>query len=133
MSLSILESKMIIRRALLIISVLLIFGGIVRVFANKALFRMFSMEQLWVDHPFFIYIYKLLGVFVIWIGIIFYLCSKDLRKYKTMIRGSLIGLILFFIVSLLTGLLTGLELKFFLVDSVFAAFLAILFYFLQKE
>ena len=94
---------------------------------------MFAMEQLWLDHPFFIYIYKLLGVFVLWIGIIFFLCAKDLAKHRSIIRGSLIGLFLFFIVSLLTGILTGLALQFFLVDSIFAFFLAVLLYFFQKD
>lgn len=124
---------MIKRRVLLIISMLLILGGIVRLLANEALFKMFAMEQLWLDHPFFIYIYKLLGVFVLWIGIIFFVCAKDLVKYRAIIRGSIIGLFLFFIVSLLTGILTGLELQFFLVDSIFALLLAVLLCFFQKN
>jgi hypothetical protein len=121
------------RTVLLIVSILLMVGGIVRVFANKGLFKMFAMEHLWVDHPFFIYIYKLLGVFVIWIGILFFICSKDLVQSKPIIKGSIIGLILFFLVSLITGLWTGLELQFFLVDSLFALFLAIFLFFTLKN
>lgn len=121
------------RTVLLIISILLMAGGIVRVFAHKELFKMFVMEHLWVDHPFFIYIYKLFGVFVIWIGILFFICSKDLTRSKPIIRGSIIGLILFFLVSLITGLWTGLEIQFFLVDSLFALFLALFLFFTLKD
>jgi hypothetical protein len=127
------EQKKMKKNVLIIIAVLLMLGGVVRIFANRTLFQMFAMEQLWQDHPFFIYIYKLFGVFVLWIGLIFYLCAKDLQKHRSIVRGSIIGLLLFFIVSLLTGILTGLEVPFFIVDSIFALFLAVLLYFFQKK
>lgn len=79
------------------------------------------------------YIYKLLGVFVIWIGIILFVCSKDLIRYRGVIRASILGLLLFFVVSLLTGFFTGLGLKFFLVDSIFSLILIVLLYIIQKE
>ncbi len=121
------------RRILLIISLAFILGGIGRLVANEGVFRIFGMEHLWSGEPFFIYIYKLLGVFVIWVGIILFICSKDVVRYRSVIIGSALGLALFFLVSLLTGLVTGLGLKFFLVDSIFSLFLIVLFYIIQKD
>ncbi len=119
-------------KILLIISIAFLIGGIVRLFANENLFRIFEMEHLWSGEPFFIYIYKLLGVFVIWVGIILFICSKDIVKYKSIIIGSMMGLALFFVVSLVTGLATGLGLQFFLVDSIFSLLLIAVLYLVQK-
>lgn len=119
-------------KILLIISIAFLIGGIVRLFANETIFRVFRMEHLWSGEPFFIYIYKLLGVFVIWVGIILLICSKDVVRYRSIIIGSMIGLAIFCLVSLLTGFFTGLGLQFFLVDSIFALFLVFVFYVVQK-
>lgn len=124
---------MIKRRILLIISLAFLLGGIGRLVANEGVFRIFGMEHLWSGEPFFIYIYKLLGVFVIWMGIVLFVCSKDVVKYRSIIRGSILALLLFFVVSLLTGFVTGLGLKFFLVDSIFSLILIVLLYIIQKE
>lgn len=103
-----------------------------RLLANESIFRVFEMEKLWSGEPFFIYVYRLLGVFVIWTGIILYICSRDVVKYRSIIIGSILALALFFVVSLLTGFAVGLEFRFFLVDSIFSLFLIILFYIIQK-
>ncbi len=121
------------RRILVVISLVFILGGIGRLIANEGVFRIFGMEYLWSDEPFFIYTYKLLGVFVIWMGMVLFVASKDLVKHRSMIRASILGLFLFFIVSLLTGFATGLSLKFFLVDSVFSLVLIFIFYLIQKD
>ncbi len=119
-------------KILLLVSIAFLVGGIVRLFANETIFRVFRMEHLWSSEPFFIYIYKLLGVFVIWAGIILLTCSRDIIRYRSIIIGSMLGLALFFVVSLLTGLATGLGLQFFLVDSIFALFLIIVLYIVQR-
>ncbi|MCK4404601.1 MAG: hypothetical protein KAW02_05865 [candidate division Zixibacteria bacterium] len=124
---------MIKRRILLIISLAFLVGGIGRLVASEGVFRIFQMEHLWLGEPFFIYTYKLLGVFVIWIGIILFVCSKDVIKYRSVIIGSILALLLFFVVSLLTGFITGLGVQFFLVDSIFSLILIVLLYFIQKE
>jgi len=121
------------RRILLIISLAFIVGGIGRLVANEGVFRIFQMAHLWSGEPFFIYIYKLLGVFVIWVGIVLFVCSKDVVRYRSVIRGSILGLGLFFVVSLLTGFITGLGLRFFLVDSIFSLILIVLLYIIQKD
>ena len=121
------------RKILLIISFLLILGGFVRLLANERLFGIFGMQNLWSGEPFFIYIYRLLGVFVIWAGIILCICSADLLRYRSIIKGSMLALALFFGVSLLTGLSVGLKLRFFLIDSAFSLFLIIVLYIIQKD
>lgn len=120
-------------KALLIISLLFMLGGIVRLLAGEAVFRIFGMAHLWSGEPFFIYNYKLLAVFVFWMGMILLICSRDLIRYKGVIRASILGLLLFFVVSLLVGFVVGLGVKFFLVDSVFSLILIALFYIVQKE
>jgi len=121
------------RTILRIISLAFMLGGIGRLVANEGVFRIFQMEHLWSSEPFFIYNYKLLGVFVLWIGMILFVCSKDVVRYKGVIRGSILGLLLFFVVSLWAGFATGLGLKFFLVDSIFSWILIVLLYIIQKE
>lgn len=120
------------RKILLIISILFLVGGIGRLVANEGIFRFFRMEHLWSGDPFFIYIYKVLAVFVIWIGIILFICSKDIGRYRNLIIGSILALALFLVVSLVTGLVVGLGLRYFLVDSIFSLFLIIVFYLIQK-
>jgi hypothetical protein len=121
------------KRILLIVSLAFMLGGIVRLFANETVFRLFAMEHLWSGDPFFIYVYKLLGVFVLWMGILLFVSSRDVIRYRGIIRGSILGLLLFFVVSLLTGLSVGLELRYFLVDSIFSLILVFLFYIIQKD
>jgi hypothetical protein len=127
------EKKMTKKRLLLIISLIFMLGGIVRLFANQSIFGIFQMAHLWLGDPFFVYVYKLLGVFVVWMGVLLYVASKDVVRYRGIIRGSILGLLLFFIVSLWTGLATGLGLRYFLVDSVFSLFLVVLLYAIQKD
>jgi hypothetical protein len=121
------------RKVLLIISLLFMLGGIGRLVASEGVFRIFAMQHLWLGDPFFIYTYKLLGVFVLWIGILLFVSSKDVIRYRGIIRGSILGLFLFFVVGLWTGLATGLGLRYFLVDSIFALFLVVLLYVIQKD
>jgi hypothetical protein len=121
------------RTILLIISLCFIVGGIGRLVANECVFRFFGMEHLWSGEPFFIYTYKLLAVFVLWIGMILFVCSKDLIRYRGVIRASILGLLLFLVVSLLVGFTTGLGLRFFLVDSVFSLLLIVFLFYISKK
>ncbi len=116
-----------------VISIAFLIGGIGRLLATEGVFKLFRMQHVWSDQPFVIYNYKALAAFVIWIGIILFLCSKDIIKYKSIIRWSIFALAIFFLVTLLTGILTGLGLRFYLVDSIFSLILIILFYIIQTE
>ncbi len=121
------------KKALLIISLLFMLGGVGRLVANESIFRIFAMEHLWSGDPFFIYVYKLLGTFVLWMGILLFVSSRDVIRYRGIIRGSILGLLLFFVISLLTGLSVGLKLQYFLVDSIFSLILVLLLYIIQKD
>jgi hypothetical protein len=121
------------RTVLLIISVAFLIGGLGRLIANKGFFAIFQMEHLWSNQPFVIYNYKLLAVFVIWVGIILLICSRDLTRYRSIITGSIVGLGLFFVVSLVAGFATGLGLRYFLVDSVFSLILIVLLLIIRKK
>jgi hypothetical protein len=121
------------RRILLIISLLFMLGGAVRLIAGEGLFRIFEMAHLWSSQPFVIYNYKLLAVFVFWTGMILLVCSKDPIRYRGIIRVSILGLLLFFVVSLVAGFSTGLGPRYFIVDSVFSLILAVLLYVSQKD
>jgi hypothetical protein len=121
------------RTILLLISLCFMVGGMGRLVANEGVFRIFGMEHLWSGEPFFIYTYKLLAVFVLWIGMILFVCSKDLIRYRGVIRASILGLLLFLVVSLLVGFTTGLGLRFFLVDSVFSLLLIVLLFYIGKK
>lgn len=116
-----------------IISIAFLIGGIGRLIATEGIFKVFGMQHLWSDQPFFIYNYKALAVFVIWVGIILFICSKDIVRHRPLIRGSIFALFVFFLVTLLTGILTCLGLRFFLVDSIFSLILIVLLYIIQTE
>jgi hypothetical protein len=127
------ERKMNRKTGLLIISLVLMLGGIVRLVANQSIFRIFGMEQLWFEEPFALYNYRLLGVFVLWMGIVLFVCSRDVIRYRGIIRVSILGLVFFFVVSLLSGFATALDARFFLVDSIFSLILIALLYIIQKN
>jgi hypothetical protein len=116
-----------------VISIAFLIGGVGRLIATECVFELFGMQHLWSDQPFVIYNYKALAAFVIWIGIILFICSKDIIKYKSIIRGSILALAIFFLVTLFTGILAGLGLQFFLVDSIFSLLLIIVFYIIQSK
>ena len=63
-----------------IISLMLVFGGLVRLFANEAAFEIFGMKNLWIDQKYFIYIYKILGSFVILTGLLIFSISKNIAN-----------------------------------------------------
>ena len=108
-------------------------GGIGRLLANENIFRFFRMEHLWSNEPFFVYIYKILGVFVLWMGILLFIASQDVKRYQGMVLGSILGLALFFVVSLVTGFSAGLELLYFIVDSIFSLFLIVILYLIYRN
>ena len=116
-----------------VLAIAFLIGGVVRLVANQGIFRFFQMQHLWSDQPFIVYNYKALAVFVIWIGVVLFICSGDIIRYKPIVRWSIFVLAIFFLVTLLTGMLTGLGLRFYLVDSIFSLLLIILLYIIQTE
>jgi hypothetical protein len=111
------------RITLKIASIALLFGGIVRVFATRELFSVFMMDELWIDHAYFEYIYRVLGGFVILTGMIFYGFSINPHKYKTLIKLSGFGFLVIGIIMTATGFIVNLPLHFFFPDFVFSVLL----------
>ena len=116
-----------------IISVLFIIGGVVRLFANKYLFALFLMEELWTDHLYFIYIYRVLGAFVIFTGFMLFTISKNLKLYSTIFPALSIGFIIIGLVMIISGSLLNLPLMFFMMDFLFCFIVAWYFYNLRAR
>ena len=69
-----------------VISVLIVFGGLVRLVANRQTFQSFMIEELWVPHPYFIYVYRILGAFTVFTGITMFVTSHDPIRYVRVLR-----------------------------------------------
>lgn len=115
-------------RLLRVIAALFVLGGLVRLFANQALFEIFRMETLWAGHPYFLYVYKVLGAFVILTGMIIYVISFRLQEQKNLLSALSYGFILIGLVMALTGYMAGLPLVFYIFDFIFCFILAFIFY-----
>ena len=112
------------KTVLMIISLMLIFGGIVRLFANETLFEIFGMKYLWIDHNYFLYIYKVLGAFVILLGLIIFRVSKNPEEYLNVLKTIKFGLILIGIVMIISGYSIKLPLLIYAPDFVFCFVIA---------
>lgn len=120
-------------KILQILSFFIIFGGIVRVFANKTLFAVFQMEALWTDHLYFIYIYKVLGAFVILTGLLIYAILKNPGLYKNLMPTLSAGFVIIGLVMSVSGILLGLPFIFYFLDFIFCFLLAWLFFDLKRK
>lgn len=108
-----------------ILACLFILGGIVRVVATRRVFSAFGIGNLWVDHVYFIYVYKVLGGFVILTGLVLWSLAGEGRPARKGIRAMIWGMVVVGLVMLGTGLSTGLAPEFYLVDVAFAWFVAL--------
>ena len=91
------------------------------------------MADLWIDHPYFIYIYRVLGGFVILVGILLFTISKNLKLYSNLMSVFSIGFVIIGIVMLLTGILVALPPMFYVLDFVFCFLIAWFFYDLHEK
>ncbi len=112
------------KRALQIVSVFFIFGGFVRLFANRKIFELFQMQELWVEHAYFIYIYRVLGSFVILTGLILFAISRNLNKYFPFYHVLTIGFVFIGLVMMVTGILCELSVVFYFPDFMFCFLVA---------
>lgn len=113
------------KQILKVLGYLFILGGIVRIFSNKELFELFWMDQLWADHPYFIYVYRVLGAFVLFTGLSFVGVSGNIRENRKLIRAWSIAFIILGIVMLVTGLMVQLPIVFYIFDFAFCFAVAI--------
>jgi hypothetical protein len=82
------------------------------------------MEGLWVDHMYFIYIYRVLGSFVILTGLVLFTFSKNLEKYSELRFFLAVGFAIVGLVMLVTGIFSKLPLIFYFFDFVFCFIVA---------
>jgi hypothetical protein len=112
------------KKILQVLSILFIVGGIIRIIANRNLFAIFQMDDLWTDHLYFIYIYRVLGAFVIFTGLLLFAVSKNLKLYANLLPVLSAGFIIIGLVMLITGSLLQLPLMFYVMDFVFCFIVA---------
>ena len=72
-----------------------------RLVANESTFQSFLIGDLWASHPYFLYIYRILGAFVLLIGITLFIIARDPEKYSLILKTwgvsfFLIGVLMFF-------------------------------------
>ena len=107
-----------------IISLMLVFGGLVRLFAGESTFEIFGMKNLWIDHKYFIYIYKVLGSFVILTGLLIFSISRSIENNLTVLNTMKWGLIIIGTTMTITGYYLRLSLLFFAPDFIFCFVIA---------
>ena len=102
-----------------IIAVMFIFGGGVRLFASQDLFDAFGMDSLWSDHPYFIYIYRVLGAFVILTGMMVYAITFVMSNNRRLMNIMAIGFIMTGLTMAISGYLTKIHIVFYITDFLF--------------
>lgn len=115
------------------LALLFMFGGIIRLFANEDLFRLFYMQDLWSDHPYFLYIYRVLGAFVLMTGLFIFGISKNIEGHAALIPFVKWGFLVIGCTMLATGYFVGLHWLFYVFDFIFCFGLAGYFHFIEKR
>ena len=96
-----------------------IYGGVVRLFANQDLFDAFGMDSLWADHPYFIYIYRVLGAFGILTGMMVYAITFITIENRKLMNTMAIGFIMEGLTMVISGYLSKLHIGFYITDFLF--------------
>jgi hypothetical protein len=104
---------------------LFIMGGTVRIIATRRVFAAFGIESLWAGHVYFLYIYKVLGAFVVLTGLLLWSLGGGNGWERKGVRMMKWGMIFVGLVMLGAGLAAGLSLLFYVADVVFAWFTAL--------
>lgn len=107
------------------VAVTLLVGGTVRIFATRALFETFGMGDLWMQSPYSLYIYRVLGGFVVLSGILIMVISGVPGTYRKLLRGAAIGFAAIGAVMLASGLISGLPVRFYLADPIYCLFIVV--------
>jgi len=115
-------------RILMVLGVLMVLGGLIRILAGKNTFEIVYMGHLWSDHPYFIYIYKMLGAFVLIIGVTFIVISTNTYKYQSLIKTWRYLFLMIGIVLIGAGIYSGIHLFFYIPDCVFFFLLSFLLF-----
>jgi hypothetical protein len=120
------EVKMVRIVLLRLIAATLLVGGTMRLFAGKAMFKAFGIGPLWMDTPYSIYIYRVLGAFVILSGIPLLVVSSDPKKFRPILQAYAAGFTVIGLVMLVAGLTLGLPYRYYLPDPVYCLVVAVI-------
>ena len=107
-----------------VLSVFMIFGGVVRLFADRRIFESFLIGELWSFHPYFTYIYRVLGAFVVFAGIALYMIVRDPLQHAKSLKVCGFCFILISCVMFLSGLLLRMSLLHYAFDVIFCIVIA---------
>ncbi len=121
------------QKILKIVSIFFILGGIIRLIANEKVFQIAGIGSLWIDKSYFIYIYKVLGAFVIFCGLIFFAVANNPAKYFSLLETIKWGILIIAITMLISGLYVNLPVLLFAPDFLFCFVVAYLIYLIQKK
>jgi hypothetical protein len=110
--------------SLRVIAVTLLVGGAVRLAANKAVFHLFGIGELWTEHAYFHYIYRVLGAFVALAGILLLIVSRNIERYSALLMGFTIGFTLLGLVMIASGLTAGLSPRHYVIDPAYSLLVA---------
>jgi hypothetical protein len=111
-----------------VLSIMIVIGGLVRLVANRQIFLSFMIEGLWVSHPYFIYIYRILGAFVVFTGITIYVISQDPVRYSRILRVWGFCFLFIGLVMLIAGYSLSMSFLHYAFDSIFCFFIAAAFF-----
>lgn len=101
------------------VAVTLLVGGAVRVFATRTLFEAFGIGALWMETPYSVYIYRVLGALVVLAGIVLMIIGGAPEKYRGVLRGYALGFAIIGAVMVAAGLTSGLPLRYYLPDPAY--------------
>ncbi|MGB7054626.1 MAG: hypothetical protein WBE28_04825 [bacterium] len=116
-----------------VFSVLIVLGGLVRLVANRQTFHSFMIEELWVSHPYYIYIYRILGAFVVFTGITMFVISLDPVTYRRILGVWGYCFLFISIVMLIAGHSLHMSFIYYAFDFIFCFFIAVVCFSLAKH
>jgi hypothetical protein len=112
-----------------VLSILMLFGGFVRLVAGRQTFRSFMIEELWVPHPYFIYIYRVLGAFVIFTAVTLFVIARDPIRYAKILKVGGFFFAFVGLVMLIAGYSLHMSLLHYAFDFLFCFLIALLCFF----
>lgn len=108
-----------------IIAFMFIIGGLVRLVADKETFKLFGIEKLWLDNNYHIYIYKVLGAFVVFMGLLMFSVAKNIHQNLNVLNTIKFGLIFIGATMLITGYVVKLSFVYYAPDFIFCFLVAL--------
>jgi hypothetical protein len=124
------QRKVVPQVLLKIFSVLIVFGGLIRLVASQQTFQSFMIEELWVSHPYFLYIYRILGAFVVLAGITMFVMSRNPVHYSRILKLWSLCFLFIGIVMFIAGFLLNMSFLHYAFDFIFCFVIAAVLFFL---